>query len=83
MFIPTKTLFSILISELWLRSNMLRLIKCPKVPSFNLEMELEAKFTSDSLGDVSNKWTPTVGIPFRERSRLSRAGRLKADWATV
>lgn len=83
MFIPTKTLSSILMRELWLKSSRLSLVKWPKVPSLSLEIALEATLTSDNLGEVSKRWTPMVGKAFWDKSNVSSAGKPKADPATV
>ena len=72
VFLPTKTLSSILIRELQLRSNKLRLVKCPNVPSFNRDKLLDAKLTSDNFGEVSNKWTPMKGKAFRDISATKK-----------
>ena len=62
---------------------MANLVKWPKVPSLSLDMPLLPKLISDSLGEVSKRCTPALGNAFRDRSKLSNAGRANADVETV
>ncbi len=55
MFMPTKTLSSNFIKELWLRSSRSRCVKTPNVPSLSLEIPLCDKIMSTNFGEVSNK----------------------------
>ena len=69
---------------LWLRSRRARLVMRPKVPSLMRDTRFLLRSISERCAlDVEKKWGWTSSKRFWLRSRVWRAGRVKAVAATV